>query len=65
MILGALTTYTDVRRNSVLQEEYPLLCSSAARETGSIATQNRGTLGGNIVNRQIACRRFASGIARV
>jgi CO/xanthine dehydrogenase FAD-binding subunit len=33
----------------VLQEEFRLLCA-AARETGSIATQNRGTLGGNIVN---------------
>jgi CO/xanthine dehydrogenase FAD-binding subunit len=49
VMLGSLTTYTQVLRNSVLQEEFPLLCS-AARETGSIATQNRGTLGGNIVN---------------
>jgi CO/xanthine dehydrogenase FAD-binding subunit len=49
VLLGALTTYSQVLRNSVLQEEFPLLCS-AARETGSIATQNRGTLGGNIVN---------------
>ncbi len=49
VILGALTTYTEIQRNSVLQEEFPLLCA-AARETGSIATQNRGTLGGNIVN---------------
>jgi CO/xanthine dehydrogenase FAD-binding subunit len=29
--------------------EFPLLCQAAA-ETGSIATQNRGTLGGNIAN---------------
>jgi CO/xanthine dehydrogenase FAD-binding subunit len=49
VILGALTTYTDVQRHPVLQKEFPLLCS-AARETGSVATQNRGTLGGNIVN---------------
>jgi CO/xanthine dehydrogenase FAD-binding subunit len=49
IILGALTTYSDVLRNSVLEAEFPLLCS-AARETGSIATQNRGTLGGNIIN---------------
>jgi CO/xanthine dehydrogenase FAD-binding subunit len=49
VILGALTTYTEIQRSSVLQSEFPLLCS-AARETGSIATQNRGTLGGNIVN---------------
>jgi CO/xanthine dehydrogenase FAD-binding subunit len=47
--LGALTTYTDLRRNEVLAREFPLLCRAAA-ETGSVATQNRGTLGGNIVN---------------
>jgi CO/xanthine dehydrogenase FAD-binding subunit len=33
----------------VLQTEFPMLCE-AARETGGIAIQNRGTLGGNIVN---------------
>jgi CO/xanthine dehydrogenase FAD-binding subunit len=49
VILGALTTYTDIQRHPVLQSEFPLLCT-AARETGSIATQNRGTLGGNIMN---------------
>jgi CO/xanthine dehydrogenase FAD-binding subunit len=48
-ILGALTTYTEIRKHPVLQAEFPLLCD-AARETGSVATQNRGTLGGNIVN---------------
>ncbi|HEX8139425.1 MAG TPA: FAD binding domain-containing protein, partial [Pyrinomonadaceae bacterium] len=47
--LGALTTYTDVRRSAVLQREFPLLCRAAA-ETGGLAIQNRGTLGGNIVN---------------
>jgi CO/xanthine dehydrogenase FAD-binding subunit len=47
--LGALTTYTEIQKHRVLQKEFPLLCA-AARETGSIATQNRGTLGGNIVN---------------
>jgi CO/xanthine dehydrogenase FAD-binding subunit len=47
--LGALTTYTEIRKHAVLQAEFQLLCA-AARETGSIATQNRGTLGGNIVN---------------
>src|ERR1019366_2736529 len=49
VILGALTTYTEIQRHPVLQQEFPLLCT-AARETGSVATQNRGTLGGNIVN---------------
>lgn len=47
--LGALTTYSEVRRHDVLAREFPLLCRAAA-ETGSIATQNRGTLGGNIAN---------------
>jgi CO/xanthine dehydrogenase FAD-binding subunit len=47
--LGALTTYTDVLRHEVLSREFPLL-AEAARNTGGIATQNRGTLGGNIVN---------------
>jgi CO/xanthine dehydrogenase FAD-binding subunit len=47
--LGALTTYSEIQNQRVLQKEFPLLCA-AARETGSIATQNRGTLGGNIVN---------------
>ncbi len=47
--LGALTTYTHVQAHPVLQQEFPLLCQ-AAREIGGIATQNRGTLGGNIVN---------------
>lgn len=47
--LGALTTYTDVLANATLRREFPMLCA-AARETGGIATQNRGTLGGNIVN---------------
>ncbi len=47
--LGALATYTQVRRDPLLAAEFPLLCR-AASETGSIATQNRGTLGGNIAN---------------
>jgi len=47
--LGALTTYTDVQANSTLRDEFPMLCQ-AASETGGPAIQNRGTLGGNIVN---------------
>ena len=47
--LGALTTYTDVQSHTVLQSEFPMLCQ-AASETGGLAIQNRGTLGGNIVN---------------
>ena len=47
--IGALTSYTDIRRNEILAREFPLL-SRAAAETGGIATQNRGTIGGNIAN---------------
>jgi CO/xanthine dehydrogenase FAD-binding subunit len=47
--IGALTTYAEVQANSLLRSEFPMLCQ-AARETGSVAIQNRGTLGGNIVN---------------
>src|SRR5690348_17367237 len=43
--LGALTTYTEVHEHPLLQKEFPMLCQ-AARETGGIAIQNRGTLGG-------------------
>lgn len=47
--LGALTTYTDVQAHPILRGEFPMLCQ-AASETGGLAIQNRGTLGGNIVN---------------
>jgi CO/xanthine dehydrogenase FAD-binding subunit len=47
--LSALTTYTEVLRSPELQRDFPLLCRAAA-ETGGVATQNRGTLGGNIAN---------------
>ncbi|HEX8651909.1 MAG TPA: xanthine dehydrogenase family protein subunit M [Pyrinomonadaceae bacterium] len=47
--LGALVTYTQIQRDETIRREFPLLCA-AARETGGHAIQNRGTLGGNIVN---------------
>ena len=47
--IGALTTYADVRGNDTLTREFPLL-GKAARETGGLAIQNRGTIGGNIAN---------------
>jgi len=47
--LGALTTYADVQASAILRAEFPMLCL-AASETGGLAIQNRGTLGGNIVN---------------
>jgi len=47
--IGAGCTYTDLRTHEVVGREFPLL-SIAARWTGGIANQNRGTIGGNIAN---------------
>ncbi len=47
--IGAATTFTDLRRHPVIAADFSLLIQ-AASWTGSIANQNRGTLGGNIVN---------------
>ncbi len=49
LVLGAAVTYTQIRQDSTLRAEFPLL-PAAASWTGGIANQNRGTLGGNIVN---------------
>lgn len=49
IVLGALTTYSEVQAQPILREEFPMLCQ-AASETGGLAIQNRGTLGGNIAN---------------
>ncbi|HEY4359242.1 MAG TPA: FAD binding domain-containing protein [Acidobacteriaceae bacterium] len=47
--LGSGTTFTDIRRHELIAKEFPLL-SQAASWTGSVANQNRGTLGGNLCN---------------
>jgi CO/xanthine dehydrogenase FAD-binding subunit len=47
--IGSGTTFTDIRKHAVIACDLPLL-AQAASWTGSIANQNRGTLGGNIVN---------------
>jgi CO/xanthine dehydrogenase FAD-binding subunit len=47
--VGALTSYADVRRSDLLGRLFPML-GQAARETGGVAIQNRGTIGGNIAN---------------
>ena len=49
LIVGALSTYTDLLEHPVIAAEFPLICA-AARETGAVAIQNRGTIGGNIAN---------------
>jgi OHCU decarboxylase len=47
--VGAACTYTEIREHEVIAREFPVLARAAAW-TGGIANQNRGTLGGNIVN---------------
>jgi CO/xanthine dehydrogenase FAD-binding subunit len=47
--IGAGTTFTDIRKHAVIAQELPLLIQSASW-TGTIANQNRATLGGNICN---------------
>jgi CO/xanthine dehydrogenase FAD-binding subunit len=49
VVIRALTTYADILGSDILLAEFPLL-GEAARQTGGIATQNRGTIGGNIAN---------------
>jgi len=47
--IGAACSYSDLRENAIVAKEFSLLATAAAW-TGGIANQNRGTLGGNIVN---------------
>jgi CO/xanthine dehydrogenase FAD-binding subunit len=47
--IGASCPYTGLRENEIVAREFPLL-ARAASWTGGVANQNRGTLGGNIVN---------------
>jgi carbon-monoxide dehydrogenase medium subunit len=47
--IGGLTTYSSMINSALLQSSAPLLVE-AARTIGSIQTQNRGTIGGNIGN---------------
>jgi CO/xanthine dehydrogenase FAD-binding subunit len=49
IVIGAGTTFTDIRKHPVIADEFSIL-AQAASWTGSIANQNRGTIGGNIVN---------------
>ena len=49
LVLGALTTYTDVRESALCREHLPALVDAAAT-IGAAQIQNRGTLGGNIAN---------------
>jgi len=47
--IGSGATFTDIRNNTEIAADLPLLIQSASW-TGTIANQNRATLGGNICN---------------
>jgi CO/xanthine dehydrogenase FAD-binding subunit len=47
--IGALTTYTEIRRSALSREHLPALVEAAAT-IGAAQIQNRGTLGGNVAN---------------
>jgi CO/xanthine dehydrogenase FAD-binding subunit len=49
LVLGALTTYTDIRRSDLCQEHLHALVEASAT-IGAAQIQNRGTLGGNVIN---------------
>jgi xanthine dehydrogenase small subunit len=49
LLLGARTTYTEIRRSALCREHLPALVEAAAT-IGAAQIQNRGTLGGNIAN---------------
>jgi CO/xanthine dehydrogenase FAD-binding subunit len=49
LAIGALTTYTEIRRSALCREHVPALVEAAAT-IGAAQIQNRGTIGGNIAN---------------
>ena len=49
LVLGARSTYTEIRRSTLCREHAPALVEAAAT-IGATQIQNRGTLGGNIAN---------------
>jgi len=49
LVLGAMTTFSEIREHALVRRRYPALAAAAA-EIGAWQIQNRGTLGGNIAN---------------
>jgi CO/xanthine dehydrogenase FAD-binding subunit len=49
LVLGARTTYTEIRRSTHCREYLPALVEAAAT-IGAAQIQNRGTIGGNLAN---------------
>ncbi|HSM37749.1 MAG TPA: xanthine dehydrogenase family protein subunit M [Candidatus Limnocylindrales bacterium] len=49
LVVGALSTYTEIRRSPDVAEQLPALADAAAT-IGAAQIQNRGTIGGNAAN---------------
>jgi len=49
LVVGALTTWTELRRSALVRDRLPALAQAAAT-IGAAQIQNRGTIGGNAVN---------------
>jgi CO/xanthine dehydrogenase FAD-binding subunit len=49
LVIGALTTYTELRQSALVGELLPALAQASAT-IGAAQIQNRGTVGGNLVN---------------
>jgi CO/xanthine dehydrogenase FAD-binding subunit len=49
LMIGACTTFRDLRLNNTIAAEFPLV-AKAASWIGTIANQSRATIGGNLVN---------------
>jgi CO/xanthine dehydrogenase FAD-binding subunit len=49
LVIGALTTYTELRQSALVNELLPALAAASAT-IGAAQIQNRGTIGGNLVN---------------
>jgi carbon-monoxide dehydrogenase medium subunit len=47
--IGAMTTITEISKNALIKEKYPVLIQ-AAKELGCAQIQNMATIGGNICN---------------
>jgi xanthine dehydrogenase small subunit len=49
LVIGALTTYTEIQRSNAVRQHLPVLAVVAAT-IGAAQIQNRGTIGGNVAN---------------
>ncbi len=49
LVIGALSTWTELRRSPLVLRHLPALAAAAAT-IGAAQIQNRGTIGGNVVN---------------